>query len=166
MSVGVNLVYLNGTFISIFFLSPLLLLLNQDGYFFKNLKENNRYFPMIATISILLSFSTSYHIFIVPLFSKFGIILSSSLSLSLFQFIKNVLLFFVTLPSHYFFNLFLWTFQKQNQLLWIFITPINILPTIFANVNEINILGILGILFGIIQYWIEKKKEKYGKQII
>ena len=155
LSVFLNVGYLNGSQTCIFPLSSLLLLLHPDRYLFSKLSTRNRYFPMIATISLYLICSALYWLFSRLLLTGLG------------SFLKNFLLLNLTIPTHYLIGIFVWNFGKAgNQLVWMLITPMNILSAMFSDIAEIQMLGVIGLVCGIVQFFISKEIQQFGKEIL
>ena len=168
MAVTLNIQYLDGSQTCIFFLAPILLLLNPDQYLLKGLSEKNRYFPIIAVTSVFLVFVSFYHLILKSLLIQLGFKLatSSSISLSNVSILINLALLCMTVPSHYYFNIFMWNFAKQNPMLWTIIGPLNVLPAIFASIGSIQILGVIGLLAGAIHYFVTSRISKSANRVL
>jgi len=175
LSVILNVQYLGGSQTCIFFLAPLLLLMNFSDNFmlFNSLNESNRYFPIIAATSVFLIGSAIYDLALRNFLMSLGWI-SPSAPLQFmvyttkwtFVAFKNLLFLIMTLPSHYYFNQFLWSFPKQTGFLWLLISPINIVPAFFANLSSIQMLGVLGLLAGAIQFLYRTQIQRFGREVI
>jgi len=142
-------------------LAPILLILNQDNYIFRKLEEKNRYFPVFASMTLLLGFATLGQTVLRFITVRvLGYILLST-EFPWYKQFYNVVLFLLSLPSNYFFNIYLLDFVKQNISLWLLIAPLNVLPLFFADYLTIQLLGALGIVGGIYHYFsIPDKVEK------
>src|SRR6185437_5111539 len=77
LSVGINISYLGGSSLCIFFLSPVLLLLNDDQKMMKGLTEQNRYFPVTSTISIFLILSAIYTLMVRDVLLQLNLVAAS-----------------------------------------------------------------------------------------
>jgi len=82
------------------------------------------------------------------------------------QTLKNALFLLCPLPVHYFFTKFMWTFARQREYLWLLLTPINLLASVFSDVASIQLLGTVGLVYGIAAILIERNIQTAGKRII
>lgn len=175
-----NIRFLHGSQASILFLSPILLFLNTDRYLFKQLSSRNKYFPMIVSTSIFFTMS-SLNSLVLSSTTTTAIttstvtttaIESSVMPLFSFQWIKNVVLLLLALPSHYYFNRYLWNFASRQRtstsstMEWMITIPLTILPAIFADLLAIQILAVEGFLGSLYCWIVSRQIQQAGKQYI
>jgi len=68
----------------------------------------------------------------------------------------------MALPSNYYFNIYLYNLQRQDETIWLVVTPLNILPLIFGDVNAISILGLVGLLGGLVSFYVSRQIKLSG----
>ncbi|KAL5979712.1 hypothetical protein ACLOJK_019623 [Asimina triloba] len=113
---------------AIFFLAPILLLLNQDTDFVSGFGDRQRYFPLALAISGYLVLSALYRIWeqVWHGDSGWGIEIGGP---GWFFVVKNAALLILTLPNHILFNRFMWDYAKQTDAMLLLTMPLN-LPSI------------------------------------
>eukprot|EP01133_Synstelium_polycarpum_P004303 gene4303-5026_t len=162
-SVTLNVLWLNGSELCLFVLSPMLLLLNTERGRLRKLSESHRYAPICMAISLILL-----------LFAAIELIATASntamshewtrffgLSSGFWRFwwnIKNWTMLITTLPSVYYINNYLWKFERQAQFTWLILSPPALLAALFSDINAINYLGVVGIAGAITQNFKLKRK--------
>lgn len=181
LSLILNIEYLSGSDSSIFFLSPILLLLNKDRHLFKNLSDNNRYYPVYISVVCFLFLSSLYNLFGRDLLLQFGLISSlgsnidSSTSFffshvderhSYWFFQKNILILLSLIPSHYYLSSFLYNFQKQQQTSYlIYFIPLSAFA-LFSDLLNLQILGLISLFGAVVQRYISHNITKHGLKAI
>lgn len=157
LSVVVNLLYLNGHVISVVVLSPLLVLLSSGTALLPTLRADNRYFPVVAAASVTLTVLAVYDIG-ASFFAGFW-------EYSWLYLFRNVFFLACTIPSHILLFRLIRDAQRQSQMMWIAIGPLNVL-SLFSEPPTIKLLGVIGIIGSIAQYFIARsltaKADKYG----
>jgi len=171
LSVWLNLLFLGGSRTSIFILAPVLLLLNHDERYFKGLTEKNRYYPIIFAIStFLVSFALKDlflgYVYIHWSFANFGVSFTVGDIWDLVSFLRNMILFLFTLPTQYFFGRFMWNFARQREYLWLMIVPLNFLSLFFSNILSIQMLAVVGIVFGVLEMFVNHQIQKAGRSVL
>jgi len=164
-----NIEYLGGSQTCIFFLAPLMLLLNKDSYLLKGLGEHNRYFPIIAVTSLFLMLMAIHSLLLGKFFVFFGFHFTRSIPLELnnLELMKNLGLLGLTLPSHYFYNIFMWNFKMQSHAyILLLLAPINVAAIVFADLSSTQMLAVLGIVGSIAQYYVGNQIQRKGKAIL
>jgi len=185
VALWLNIQYLDGSDVSVFLLAPVLLLLNQDKYFCKDLREGNRYFPLMLAVSVFLI--TRAIVFFIQLLSVFlftptaltpamttavadlvGTTLTNQ-PWTIFLLMKNVVWLLLSLPNHYLFISFLKNYERQgktnNTVLWL-TTPINLLPAVFGDLPAITLLGVTALIQGGLQMYISRQIRLMGLRSI
>jgi len=123
---------------AVFLLSPLLLLLNTDRYFFTWLREENRYLPVVACCTLSFFTISLYNILHLALIrQKWRMLL-----------FKEILFLLAALPSNYLFLLFLSSWKRQPALWWMIVAPLNLIG-LFAAFPTTLWLSIEGICLSI-----------------
>lgn len=150
---------------AIFFLAPILLLLNQDSDFFAGFGDKQRYFPVTVVISAYLVLTALYSIWqeIWHGNAGWGIDIGGP---DWFFAVKNLALLILTFPSHILFNRFVWSYTKQTDSTPLITLPLNLPSIIMADVVKIRILGILGIIYAISQTLISRQQYISGMKYI
>lgn len=166
LSVFLNVQYLNGSITCIFFLAPILLFLNQDSFLLKNLTPRNRYFPIILSTSVFLTFYAIYKILVQSILAKYGLVPSPDHYLSSFTLWVNWFYLLCTTPSHFYFNQFMWTFSRQSDLMWYLILPLNLFGIFLAEFSSVQMLGVLGVIGGVVHFVYKSEIQKRGKEMI
>ncbi|EFA82780.1 hypothetical protein PPL_04475 [Heterostelium album PN500] len=170
-AVAINMVYLGGSELCVFVLSPLLLLLNTERGLLKKLSESHRYAPMLFSISTLLT--------IFSLIDTLAVASNTESSYEWYRFFglssgfwrvwwnfKNWALLMTTLPSVYYINRYLWKFERQSQFKWLIFAPPAILAMLFSDIMSINLLGLIGFVGAILQRFISSQLQRQSNQVI
>ncbi|PSR84598.1 Rho GTPase-activating protein [Actinidia chinensis var. chinensis] len=150
---------------AIFFLAPILLLLNQDSDFVAGFGDKQRYFPVTVAISTYLVLTTFYSIWedIWHGNAGWGLEIGGP---DWFFAVKNVALLILTFPSHILFNRFVWSFTKQTDSTPLLTLPLNIPSIVITDVIKVKILGLLGIIYSLAQYVISRQQYISGLKFI
>lgn len=150
---------------AIFFLAPILLLLNQDSDFVAGFGDKQRYFPVIVVISGYLIVTAVYSIWedVWHESSGWGIEIGGT---HWFFAVKNLALLLMTLPSHILFNRFVWSFTKRSDSAPLLTIPLNLPAVVITDVLKIRILGLLGIIYSLAQFLISRQQHMSGLKYI
>ncbi|MCO5577316.1 hypothetical protein L7F22_031144 [Adiantum nelumboides] len=152
---------------AIFFLAPILLLLNQDSSLLTGFGDRQRYFPVTVSISGYLVVAVLYKIWEEVWFShqnsSWGIDTGGP---GLFFVVKNALLLLVTLPNQLMFNRFMWDSLKQPDMWLLLVTPLNLPPLFITDMSAIRALSLLGIIYALIQYLVSRHVRIAGMKFI
>ncbi|KAH1240001.1 hypothetical protein GmHk_08G024299 [Glycine max] len=150
---------------SIFFLAPILLLLNQDSDFVTGFGDKHRYFPVTVVISAYFVITALYRTWedVWQGNSGWGLQIGGP---DWIYVVKNLALLILTFPSHILFNRYVWSHTKQSDSSpWITL-PLNLLPIACTDVLKIKILGILGVIYSLAQYLITRQQYISGLKYI
>ncbi|KAL6984031.1 hypothetical protein U1Q18_017406 [Sarracenia purpurea var. burkii] len=150
---------------AIFFLAPILLLLNQDSDFVAGFGDKQRYFPVTLVISAYLVLTAFYSIWEDVWHGNVGWGLEIG-GRDWFFAVKNVALLILTFPSHILFNRFVWSITKQTDSTPLMTLPLNLPSLIITDVIKIKILGLLGIIYSLAQYLISRQQYISGLKLI
>lgn len=152
---------------AIFFLAPILLLLNQDATLLTGFGDRQRYFPLTVAISGYLVSTVVYKIWEEVWYShqnaSWGI---DGGGPGLFFVVKNTLLLLITLPNQLMFNRFMWDSLKQPDMWLLLVTPLNLPPLIVTDMSAIRALSLLGIMYALIQYLVSRHVRIAGMKFI
>ncbi|KAJ0045241.1 hypothetical protein Pint_06133 [Pistacia integerrima] len=126
---------------AIFFLAPILLLLNQDSDFVAGSGDKQIYFPVTAAISGYLVLSALYSMWedIWHGNTGWGLEIGGP---DWFFAIKNLALLILTFPSHVIFNQFVWSYSKQTDSTPLLTLPLNLPSVIITDVIQVKVLGL------------------------
>ncbi|KAG6422465.1 hypothetical protein SASPL_119037 [Salvia splendens] len=149
---------------AIFFLAPVLLLLNQDSDFFAGFGDKQRYFPVSVAISTYLVSTSVYSIWEEVWHGNTGWGADIGGPDWIFA-VKNLALLVLTFPSHILFNRFVWSYTKQDSRPLLTI-PLNLPPVIMTDIIKIKILGLLGVIYSLAQYLISRQQYLSGLKYI
>ncbi|KAK9277440.1 hypothetical protein L1049_006983 [Liquidambar formosana] len=150
---------------AIFFLAPILLLLNQDSDFVAGFGDKQRYFPVTVVISAYLVLTALYSIWEDVWHGNAGWGLEIG-GPDWFFAVKNVALLILTFPSHILFNRFVWSYTKQTDSTPLLTMPLNLPSIIITDVMKVRILGLLGIIYSLSQYLISRQQYITGLKYI
>ncbi|KAJ7567721.1 hypothetical protein O6H91_01G003700 [Diphasiastrum complanatum] len=152
---------------AIFFLAPILLLLNQDSNLIMGFGDRQRYFPVTAVISLYLMLSSAYKVWqeVRHGYQNAGWGLEMG-GPGLFYALKNALLLLVTIPNHILFNRFMWNYVRQKDFLLLLTTPLNLPSIVATDQSTIRALGLLGIAFALVQYIVSRRIRLAGMKYI
>jgi len=150
---------------AIFFLAPILLLLNQDSDFVAGFGDKQRYFPVTVVISAYLVVTALYSIWEDVWHGNAGWGLQIGGPDWLFA-VKNLALLVLTFPSHILFNRFVWSYKKQSDWMALITLPLNLPSVIITDVLKIRILGLLGIIYSLAQTLISRQQFISGLKYI
>lgn len=154
-AVILNIHYLSGSETCVFFLSPFLLLLNRDPYWFRWLTHRHRYLPLMAVTSLFLTVSAAWSLFGRHTLLQAGLLPQSQAiraqltPFSAWSAAKGFVLLALTSVTHWNVNVFMYDFVRQNEWLYIVLVPMNILPILMGDTFSIQMLGAVGIVTGI-----------------
>ncbi|XP_075504660.1 uncharacterized protein LOC142542106 isoform X1 [Primulina tabacum] len=150
---------------AIFFLAPILLLLNQDSDFFAGFGDKQRYFPVTVVISAYLVLTSLYSIWedVWHGNAEWGVNIGGP---DWIFAVKNMALLILTFPSHILFNRFVWSYTKQADAKPLLTIPLNLPSVIITDVMKIKILGLLGVIYSVSQYLISKRQCVSGLKYI
>lgn len=150
---------------AIFFLAPVLLLLNQDSDFFAGFGDKQRYFPVTVAISTYLVSTSVYSIWEDVWHGNTGWGVDIGGPDWIFA-VKNLALLVLTFPSHILFNRFVWSHTKQADSRPLLTIPLNLPPVIMTDIIKIKILGLLGVIYSLAQYLISRQQYLSGLKYI
>ncbi|KAM1303979.1 hypothetical protein FF1_021593 [Malus domestica] len=150
---------------AIFFLAPILLLLNQDSDFVAGFGDKQRYFPVAVVISAYLVLTAIYSIWEDVWLGNAGWGLEIGGPDWIFA-VKNLALLVLTFPSHILFNRFMWSFTKQTDSMPLITMPLNLPSIIITDVLKIRILGLLGMIYSLAQYLMSRQQYISGLKYI
>ncbi|CAK9324525.1 unnamed protein product [Citrullus colocynthis] len=154
-----------GSNYAIFFLAPILLLLNQDSDFVAGFGDKQRYFPVTIVISAYLVLTAIYNIGEDVWHGNAGWGLDIGGPDWIFA-VKNLALLVLTFPSQILFNRFVWSFTKHTDSTPLLTVPLNLPSAIMTDVLKVRILGILGIIYSLAQYIISRQQYMSGLKYI
>ncbi|KAF6143632.1 hypothetical protein GIB67_012431 [Kingdonia uniflora] len=160
-----NVTLTGGSNRAIFFLAPILLLLNQDSDFVSGFKDRQRYFPVTVVVSGYLVLTAIYRIYEEVWHGNAGWGLEIG-GPDWFFAVKNMALLILTFPSQILFNRFVWTFTKQTDSTPLLTMPLNLPSIIITDVIKVKILGLLGIIYSLTQYLISRQLHITGLKYI
>ncbi|XP_050223674.1 uncharacterized protein LOC126673537 [Mercurialis annua] len=150
---------------AIFFLAPILLLLNQDSDFVAGFGDKQRYFPVAVAISAYLVLTSLYSIWEDVWHGNAGWGMEIG-GPDWFFAVKNLALLILTFPSHIVFNRFVWSYTTQTGTTPLMTLPLNLPTIIMSDVTKIKILGVLGIFYSIAQTLISRQHYISGLKYI
>ncbi|KAG8365777.1 hypothetical protein BUALT_Bualt17G0007100 [Buddleja alternifolia] len=150
---------------AIFFLAPILLLLNQDSDFFAGFGDKQRYFPVTMAISVYLMLTALYSIWDDVWHGNAGWGVDIGGPDWIFV-VKNLALLILTFPSHILFNRFVWSYTKQVDSRPLLTIPLNLPSVIITDIIKIKILGLLGVIYSLAQYLISRQQYLSGLKYI
>lgn len=150
---------------AIFFLAPILLLLNQDSDLVAGFGDKQRYFPVTIVISAYLVLTSLYSIWEDVWHGNAGWGLEIG-GPDWFFAVKNLALLILTFPSHILFNRFVWSYTKQTDSTPLLTLPLNLPSIIITDVIKVKILGLLGIIYSLAQYLISRQQYITGLKYI
>lgn len=150
---------------AIFFLAPILLLLNQDSDFVAGFGDRQRYFPVTLVISAYLVLTALYRISEDVWHGDAGWGLQIGGPDWAFV-VKNLALLILTFPSHILFNRYVWSYAKLSDATPLLTLPLNLPSIVMGDVLKIRILGLLGIIYSLAQYLICRQQYISGLRYI
>ncbi|KAL6654737.1 hypothetical protein ACP70R_008202 [Stipagrostis hirtigluma subsp. patula] len=160
-----NITLTGGSNRAIFFLAPILLLLNQDSDIFAGFGDRQRYFPVTVSISGYLLVTALYRIWEETWPGNGGWALDIGGPGWLFA-VKNVALLMLTLPNHILFNRFMWDYVRQTDAKLLLTLPLNLPSIIMTDILTIRVLGLLGAIYSLAQYLISRRIRIAGMKYI
>lgn len=163
MILNVNLT--GGSNRAIFFLAPILLLLNQDADFVAGFGDKQRYFPVTVVISGYLYLTALYSIWEDVWLGNSGWGLEIG-GADWFFSVKNLALLVLTVPGHILFNRFVWTYSKQADSTPLLSIPLNLPSIILTDVIQVRILALLGVIYSLAQTLISRQQYISGLKYI
>lgn len=150
---------------AIFFLAPILLLLNQDTDFVAGFGDRQRYFPVTVVISGYLVLTALYRVWEEVWHSDSGWGLEIG-GPGWFFAVKNLALLVLTFPSHILFNRFMWDYAKQTDSMLLLTVPLNVPSIIITDIITVKVLGLLGVIYSLAQYLISRQIRIQGMKYI
>jgi len=165
LAIFLNMQYFRGSDTSIFFLAPILLLLNRDNGAFRQLTPERRYFPLVAATCGFLIASVAYHVFVQQFATALGFSLGDR-PFSWWFVSKNYLLLIAAVPSQFKFIQFLWALYHHNDFYLMCVAPLNFLPILLADLGSLKMLGAIGVVGSAVQLYMAHQIRRYGMQVI
>nr|XP_019708538.1 uncharacterized protein LOC105051135 [Elaeis guineensis] len=150
---------------AIFFLAPILLLLNQDSDIFAGFGDRQRYFPVTVAISGYLVLTALYRIWEEVWHGDDGWEFQIG-GPGWFFSVKNAALLILTLPNHILFNRFMWDYVKQTDTMLLLTMPLNLPSIIITDIVTVRVLGLLGVIYSLAQYLISRRIRIAGMKYI
>lgn len=150
---------------AIFFLAPILLLLNQDTDFVAGFGDRQRYFPVTVVITGYLVLTALYRVWEEVWHSDSGWGLEIG-GPGWFFAVKNLALLVLTFPSHILFNRFMWDYAKQTDSMLLLTVPLNVPSIIITDIITVKVLGLLGVIYSLAQYLISRQIRIQGMKYI
>ncbi|KAG6581973.1 hypothetical protein SDJN03_21975, partial [Cucurbita argyrosperma subsp. sororia] len=135
-----------GSNYAIFFLAPILLLLNQDSDFVAGFGDKQRYFPVTIVISAYLVLTAMYNIGEDVWHGNAGWGLDIGGPDWIFA-VKNLALLVLTFPSQILFNRFVWSFSKHSDSTPLLTLPLNLPSAIMTDVLKTVLCRLCGAFF-------------------
>ncbi|KAK1281786.1 hypothetical protein QJS10_CPB22g00457 [Acorus calamus] len=160
-----NISLTGGSNRAIFFLAPILLLLNQDSNITSGFGDRQRYFPVTLAISGYLVLFALYRIFEEVWYGDVGWGLQIGGPGWLFA-VKNLALLLLALPNHILFNQFMWDFVKQTDVMLLLTLPLNLPSIVMTDIITVRVLGLLGTIYSLAQYLISRQNKIAGMKYI
>lgn len=150
---------------AIFFLAPILLLLNQDSDILAGFGDRQRYFPVTVVISGYLVLTALYRIWeeVWQGSAGWGIEIGGP---GWFFAVKNLALLILTLPNHILFSRFMWDYVKQTDATLLLTMPLNLPSIIITDILTVRVLGLLGVIYSLAQYLISRRIRLAGMKYI
>ncbi|PKU64648.1 uncharacterized protein LOC110107839 [Dendrobium catenatum] len=161
----INMSLTGGSNRAIFFLAPILLLLNQDSDILASFGDRQRYFPVTFAISVFLLLNAIYRIWEEVWHGNAGWGLEIG-GPGWFFAVKNAALIVLTLPNHILFNRFMWDYVKQTDSMLLLTMPLNLPSIIITDILTVRILGFLGVSYSLGQYLISRRIRMAGMKYI
>ncbi|KAJ8493704.1 hypothetical protein OPV22_015425 [Ensete ventricosum] len=150
---------------AIFFLAPILLLLNQDSDIFAGFGDRQRYFPVILAISGYLVLTALYRIWEEAWRGNMGWGLEIG-GPGWFFAVKNAALLMLTLPNHILFNRFMWDYVKQTDSVLLLTLPLNLPSIVITDIVTVRVIGLLGVIYSLSQFLISRRIRIAGMKYI
>ncbi|KQJ88366.1 uncharacterized protein LOC100830867 [Brachypodium distachyon] len=160
-----NITLTSGSNRAIFFLAPILLLLNQDSDIVAGFGDRQRYFPVTVSISGYLLLTALYRIWEETWPGSGGWALDIGGPGWLYA-VKNVALLLLTLPNHILFNRFMWDYVRQTDSKLLLTLPLNLPSIIMSDILTVRVLGLLGAIYSLAQYMISRRIRIAGMKYI
>ncbi|KAG2274033.1 hypothetical protein Bca52824_056588 [Brassica carinata] len=152
---------------AIFFLAPILLLLNQDSDLLSGFGDKQRYFPVTLAISTYLALSSLYVVWEEVWFggnTGWGVEIGGR---EWFFAVKNLALLILTAPGHIIFNRYVWSYSTKNSDPSPMLTlPLSFAAVVITDVFQVRLLGVLGIVYSVAQYVISRQQHMKGLRYI
>ena len=153
----------------IFALVPVLLLLQPDTGLFAALSDTRRYFPLVMVPIVYLSCAVIYELLLRHYLQEHrwgprGV--ARTPAMPTMMLVKNLVLLAVSLPGHYMFCRFMWTFRHTRDLFWVALLPLNVLPVILTDLPTIRLLAALCIAGGLTQLFLADRIRKHGLRFV
>lgn len=151
LSQTLNMLYLGGTILSVVVLSPILLLLEQDKHLFQRLGPQNRYAPVILSVSLFWLGCSVVDIYRI---GSQG-----------FYLVKELVLLGLTLPGQYCIQQELWNSNKTSLEQWLLVLPLNLIPLFYAQWGA-RLEGAMGLLVSTYLLLMTYTRSHYNKNLI
>lgn len=127
-------------------LCAVFLLLEPDSLLLSHLNGERRYVPMLLAAVMLLLFSASWDVVLLPAMVQFHLSVGDG-EVDFWFCMKNMALMLLLLPALQKSSNFLWTLQHDSQIILASVGPLCLLPLIFADLVSVQLLA-LGSIIG------------------
>lgn len=170
LAVHINISYLEGNDSAVFCLVPLLLLLSRDNGLFSKLTDSKRYFPLVVVSLGYLTSSAVFQLVVRGALEKHSLIHKQAGHrpevASAFAVLRNLFSLAVTIPGHWMFANFMWSFRHTRDIYWVLLLPLNFLPIFMSDLPSVRLLGALGIAEGCMQLFLSNRIKRHGMQFV
>ena len=150
----------------IFFISPMLLLLNSDGSFFRLLSNRQRYAPVHAAVVGYLVLSALVRILghLLPVVSASMVYV---LQPTAWNVSKNLAALALAIPNHVLFSRFLWMWaQPHGGGALLLATPLNVPALLLTDIRAVRLLAAGGLAVAAAHYFIGQHVKRAGERIL
>eukprot|EP01089_Gocevia_fonbrunei_P021675 TRINITY_DN8508_c0_g1_i1.p1 TRINITY_DN8508_c0_g1~~TRINITY_DN8508_c0_g1_i1.p1 ORF type:complete len:519 (-),score=27.18 TRINITY_DN8508_c0_g1_i1:41-1597(-) len=165
LSIFLNMYFLSGSNMCVVFLSPILLLLNNDKKIVSNLNDDNRYYPLVLVVSWFLMATCLFEELVwgwVWLSSAGEGAITFGYAPSIWSVMWNLLCFVVTVPEQILLQRWLKDPTGRKGGLPMFLVPIQLLPILFSRNWGLTTLGMLATIGSFVQFFISRKTQRTG----
>eukprot|EP00898_Chlorokybus_atmophyticus_P000526 jgi/Chlat1/1474/Chrsp12S02013 len=168
LSLALLLQHAAGSDLAILALAPVLLLLQQDAFLFKNLTDQRRYFPVALGVTCYLTIASAHRLMlnILQEASVAAYVAETGVPNYLLYALKNIIMLLLPLPVHSVALKYLWDLARVPDLWLLLLTPICVPPVIMADLSSIRSLAIIGIVAAGAQYFVSQRIRSAGMKYI
>ena len=152
---------------AIFFICPILLLLNHDASILASFTDRQRYFPLTLACSLYLVLGAlqtiTYEVAVGVYYWGWD---WQNIGVDFLYVTKNSALVLMSVPMHAVFNRFMWDYVRQADYLLLILAPLCIPAIAITDVNAVRAVGALGLVFAIVQYAVSRQIRIAGMKFI
>jgi hypothetical protein len=144
-------------------LTPMLLLLNNDGRLVKRLNNQNRFFPVTLVTTLLLLVSSAFELWFKQMLAQRGWLALSTPPVSL---LKNSVLLLFIVPVHIVLLRSLYEGRVRGWFVWSLTAPLALISLLVTDLSQVRTLSALALIGALLQTYGSYVEQQKGMEVL